>query len=212
MPISHTAHVTLDEPSDEIDIEAWLFALSDGDYQACARGHRGAGVFSDEQGRGMINVESIGGNLIVQHYRPCPRRPLLRRDVLTRKPGVPLPCRSGRRRRALDTRGDTEDRHGLGPRMHRPGRSPTRPRSAGPTQPPRPLPRPPRGRGGSGLRRRHPPQTPARAETRMAASEAGAGWSIRSPPTSSSPSHTSSSSGTGRRTRSRGGRRWPTVS
>jgi hypothetical protein len=70
MSISHTAHVTLNEPSDQIDLEAWLFGLSDSDYQACAKGHRGAGVFTDEQGRGMINVESIGGNLIVQHYRP----------------------------------------------------------------------------------------------------------------------------------------------
>ena len=70
MSISHTAHVTLNEPSDEIDLEAWLFGLSDADYQACARGHHGAGVFADEQGRGMVNVESIGGNLIVQHYRP----------------------------------------------------------------------------------------------------------------------------------------------
>ena len=69
MTISHTAHVTLNEPCDQIDLEAWLFGLSDADYQACANGHRGAGVFSDEQGRGMINVESIGGNLIVQHYR-----------------------------------------------------------------------------------------------------------------------------------------------
>ena len=69
MVISHTAQVTLDAPSDEIDVEAWLFGLSDLDYQACAKGHRGAGVFADEQGRGMINVESIGGNLIVQHYR-----------------------------------------------------------------------------------------------------------------------------------------------
>ena len=69
MAISHTAHATLNAPSGEIDIEAWLFGLSDGDYQACARGHRGAGVFADEQGRGMVNVESIGGNLIVQHYR-----------------------------------------------------------------------------------------------------------------------------------------------
>ena len=69
MPISHTALVTLNAPSDEVDLEAWLFGLSDADYQACARGHRGAGVFTDEQGRGMINVESIGGNLIVQHYR-----------------------------------------------------------------------------------------------------------------------------------------------
>jgi hypothetical protein len=69
MSISHTAHVTLNEPSDQIDLEAWLFKLSDFDYQACAKGHQGAGVFSDDQGRGMVNVESIGGNLIVQHYR-----------------------------------------------------------------------------------------------------------------------------------------------
>jgi hypothetical protein len=70
MSISHTAHVTLNEPSDQIDLEAWLFELSDSDYQACAKGHQAAGVFVDEQGRGMVNVESIGGNLIVQHYRP----------------------------------------------------------------------------------------------------------------------------------------------
>lgn len=69
MSISHTAQVTLNEPSDQIDLEAWLFGLSDSDYQACAKGHQGAGVFHDEQGRGMVNVESIGGNLIVQHYR-----------------------------------------------------------------------------------------------------------------------------------------------
>ena len=69
MPISHTAHVTLNVPSDEIDLEAWLFWLSDADYQACAKGHHGAGAFADEHGRGMVNVESIGGHLIVQHYR-----------------------------------------------------------------------------------------------------------------------------------------------
>jgi hypothetical protein len=69
MSVSRTAQVTLNEPCDEIDLEAWLFELSDSDYQACAKGHQGAGVFADEQGRGMVNVESIGGNLIVQHYR-----------------------------------------------------------------------------------------------------------------------------------------------
>jgi hypothetical protein len=67
--ISHTARVMLDEPSDRVDLEGWLFGLSDSDYQACAKGHRAAGVFKDEQGRGMINVEAIGGNLILQHYR-----------------------------------------------------------------------------------------------------------------------------------------------
>ena len=40
MPIRHTAHVTLNQQSDEIDLEAWLFGLSDSDYQACAKGIR----------------------------------------------------------------------------------------------------------------------------------------------------------------------------
>ena len=70
MPICHTPRVTLDIPCDEFDLEAWIFGLSDAAYQACAKGHRGAGVSADEQGRGMVNVESIGGHLIVQHYRP----------------------------------------------------------------------------------------------------------------------------------------------
>ena len=69
MPISHTSTVRIDEPSDEIDLAAWIFGLSDDEYQACAHGHHGAGTYSDEQGRGMVNVESIGGHLIVQHYR-----------------------------------------------------------------------------------------------------------------------------------------------
>ena len=110
MSISRTSRGTLNEPADEIDLEAWLFGLSDADYQACARGHRGAGVFTDEQGRGMINVESIGGNLIVQHYRLRPSGPLVRRDVLAREPGLPVPPRPRRRRRAMDARGDTAER------------------------------------------------------------------------------------------------------
>ncbi len=69
MGIARTARAALDVPSDAVDVEAWLFALSDADYQACAAGHRGAGVSSDALGWGMVNVESIGGNLIVQHYR-----------------------------------------------------------------------------------------------------------------------------------------------
>ena len=69
MSISHTAHASLSEPSDQVDLEGWLFGLSDSDYQACAKGHQAAGTFADEHGRGMVNVESIGGNLIVQHYR-----------------------------------------------------------------------------------------------------------------------------------------------
>jgi hypothetical protein len=35
--ISHAARVMLDLSSDELDLEAWLFALSDADYQAWPR-------------------------------------------------------------------------------------------------------------------------------------------------------------------------------
>ncbi len=69
MTIRRTSHATLDVPSREIDLESWLFGLSDEEYQACARGHRAAGVFADEYGRGTVNVEAIGGNLLIQHYR-----------------------------------------------------------------------------------------------------------------------------------------------
>ena len=32
MSISHTAHATVNEARDEIDLETWLFGLSDADY------------------------------------------------------------------------------------------------------------------------------------------------------------------------------------
>jgi hypothetical protein len=57
MSISHTCRVPLNEPSEEIDLRAWLFGVSDADYPACAKGHQGAGVFTDEQGPGMINAK-----------------------------------------------------------------------------------------------------------------------------------------------------------
>ena len=69
MTLRRTAQATLDVPSTDIDLESWLFGLSDQEYQVCARGHRAAGVFTDENGRGSVNVESIGGNLLIQHYR-----------------------------------------------------------------------------------------------------------------------------------------------
>jgi hypothetical protein len=73
--LQRVARATLGVPAAEVDLESWLFGLSDEEYQACARGHHGAGVSSDEQGRRMVNVESIGGNLIVQHYRPVRAEP-----------------------------------------------------------------------------------------------------------------------------------------
>jgi hypothetical protein len=55
-------------PIEHVDLEQWLFTLSDSDYQAAARGHRALGTFTEEGVRGSINVESMGGTLMVQHY------------------------------------------------------------------------------------------------------------------------------------------------
>jgi hypothetical protein len=75
MPISHAATVAVSQPAGEIDLPAWIFELSDEDYQVCARGHHGAGTYVDDRGRGMVNVESVGGHLIVQHYREVHSEP-----------------------------------------------------------------------------------------------------------------------------------------
>ena len=66
MKFTHQA--VIDAPFDRIDLEDWLFSLSDADYQAAARGHKGAGSFVEDGVRGSVNVESVGGTLMVQHY------------------------------------------------------------------------------------------------------------------------------------------------
>lgn len=67
MVFSHEVPVQL--PGTVIHLDEWLFNLSEQDYQQCAKGHRGIGSSRGGTFLGMINVESIGGNLLVQHYR-----------------------------------------------------------------------------------------------------------------------------------------------
>ena len=54
---------------DAVDLEEWIFQLSDADYRAASPQHRAAGATRAGGVRGSINVESIGGALIIQHYR-----------------------------------------------------------------------------------------------------------------------------------------------
>ncbi len=64
-----TSHETvIAYPAARIDLVRWLSTLSDRDYQACSRAHRAAGIYRQDGKLGMVNVESIGGNLLVQHY------------------------------------------------------------------------------------------------------------------------------------------------
>ena len=140
MPISHTAKAAINEPSDEIDLGAWIFGLSDEDYQACATGHHGAGSFADAHGHGMVNVESVGGHLIVQHYRAVNADPssvemysTASRVYLFHLVPVAAAVRwklGVERRSATTTRLD----------LHRRRPPSTRPPAVGPTRPPRPLP------------------------------------------------------------------------
>jgi hypothetical protein len=69
-----TQQAILNAPVDDVDLENWLFTLSDSEYQASARGHLGAGTFIEDGVRGSVNLESIGGTLMVQHYHAVSTR------------------------------------------------------------------------------------------------------------------------------------------
>jgi hypothetical protein len=60
---------TINAPIEKIDIPSWCFTLPESEYQACSPAHCSAGATTAPDGRRMsINVEIIGGSLIVQHY------------------------------------------------------------------------------------------------------------------------------------------------
>src|SRR5262245_29475382 len=63
-----TFQTIIDLPSDRIDLPAWLAMLSDRDYQACSPAHRAAGIFYENGVFGSVNVENVGGHLLVHHY------------------------------------------------------------------------------------------------------------------------------------------------
>lgn len=67
MVFTHEASKGL--PLSAIHLDEWLFNLSEKDYKACARGHRAVGTNGGPQFDGVVNVESIAGALIIQHYR-----------------------------------------------------------------------------------------------------------------------------------------------
>jgi hypothetical protein len=59
----------INAPIDKIDIPSWCFGLAEDDYQGCSPAHVSAAVTTAPNGQRMsINVEVIGGSLMVQHY------------------------------------------------------------------------------------------------------------------------------------------------
>lgn len=79
----------IEAPIEQVNIPAWCFTLPESEYQACSPAHCAAGATVAPDGRRMsINVETIGGSLMVQHYveeigRPDHLRLVSDSDVFT---------------------------------------------------------------------------------------------------------------------------------
>ncbi|MBB6219337.1 hypothetical protein GGI64_001934 [Rhizobium leguminosarum] len=59
----------INAPIEKIDIPKWCFTLPEDEYQRCSPAHIAAGFTTAPDGKRMsINVETIGGSLMVQHY------------------------------------------------------------------------------------------------------------------------------------------------
>ncbi len=59
----------INAPFEKIDIPKWCFTLPEDEYRRCSPAHIAAGFTTAPDGRRMsINVETIGGSLMVQHY------------------------------------------------------------------------------------------------------------------------------------------------
>ncbi len=64
-----SASAIINAPIELVDIADWVFTLPDAEYQRCSPAHIAAGFTTSDEGRRMsLNVETIGGNLMVQHY------------------------------------------------------------------------------------------------------------------------------------------------
>jgi hypothetical protein len=67
--VESVATAVINAPFERVDLPAWCYTLSDAEYQACSPAHYGAGASTAADGRRMsLNVEIIGGSVMVQHY------------------------------------------------------------------------------------------------------------------------------------------------
>jgi hypothetical protein len=87
--VESSCSATINAPIERVDIPSWCFTLPESEYQACSPAHYSAGATTAPDGRRMsINVEIIGGSLMVQHYvediaRPDHLRLVSESDVFT---------------------------------------------------------------------------------------------------------------------------------
>ena len=59
----------INAPIETVDIPAWCFTLPESEYQAASPAHYACGTTTAPDGKRMsINVEVLGGSVMVQHY------------------------------------------------------------------------------------------------------------------------------------------------
>lgn len=87
MIFTHEAYIPLS--ADDVHLNEWLFNLSEKDNKACARGHHAVGTSGGAQFEGMVNVESMAGALIIQHYKNRTAGGKPRASLLEEKPSLP---------------------------------------------------------------------------------------------------------------------------
>lgn len=69
--LNSVCKASINMPVQELDLSDWIFHMSDKEYQACSKGHIAAGTSIHTDGtQTSVNVETLGGNLLVQHYVP----------------------------------------------------------------------------------------------------------------------------------------------
>ena len=63
-----TYNTTVQLPVEKINLYEWITTVSDKEYQSFSKGHKAMGLFKDKNTEGIVNIESIGGNLLINHY------------------------------------------------------------------------------------------------------------------------------------------------
>ena len=59
----------INAPIEQVDLADWVFSIPDAEYQRCSPAHIAAGSSRTADGKRMcINVEMIGGSIVVQHF------------------------------------------------------------------------------------------------------------------------------------------------
>ncbi|MES2829800.1 MAG: hypothetical protein V4687_16700 [Bacteroidota bacterium] len=56
-------------PVQQIDLYEWFLGITENDYKKFSKAHIAVGLTRIDGVESMVNVESIGGNLLVQHYQ-----------------------------------------------------------------------------------------------------------------------------------------------